>query len=79
MVDTRGKIFELTSADIWKMHLSWIFLGILEFHGSFEKLTRKIHTTFLYACLYVPKQKKKKKSFKWKIFQECFKNLKKKT
>ena len=46
--------------------------------GSFEeKLTRKIHETFLYACLKVSKSKSKKnKRIEWKIFQECFKNKK---
>ena len=35
------------------MDFSWIFLGILEFCGEFEeKLTRKIHATFLF-CVFV--------------------------
>ena len=40
--------------------------------GSFEeKLTRKIHTTFLYVCLKVSKPKSKKNRWtEWKIFQK---------
>ena len=43
--------------------------------GSFEeKLTRKVHKTFLYASLEVSKAKSKKnKRIEWKIFQGCFK------
>ena len=40
-----------------------------------EKSTKKIHTTFLYACLEVSKLKSKKNTLlEWKIFQGCFKN-----
>ena len=40
--------------------------------GSFEeRLTRKIHTTFRYACLKVSKPKgKKNRCIEWKIFQK---------
>ena len=63
------------------MHFSWIFLAILEdFMGTFEeKLTRKIHATFLCACLQVFKVKCKKNRWtEWKIFQGCFKDKKEK-
>ena len=48
--------------------------------GSFEeKLTRKIHTTFLYAFLKVSKPKSKKnRRIEWKIVQGFFKNKKEK-
>ena len=61
-----------------------IFLGFSwsfrDFMGSFEeKLTRKIHTTFLYACLFVSKPKSlKNRWIEWKIFHKSFKNKKEK-
>ena len=47
--------------------------------GSFEeKLTRKIHTAFIYVCLKVSKPKtKKNRHTEWRIFQVCFKKSKK--
>ena len=55
-----------------------IFLGFSwsfrDFMGSFEeKLTRKIHTTFLYACLFVSKPKSLKK--RWIEFFKHMKRL----
>ena len=39
-------------AYIFLFAVAAIFVGILEFYGTFEeKLTRKIHITVLYACL----------------------------
>ena len=44
-----------------------------------ENLTKKIHTTFFYVCLYVCKPKSKKNTtIEWKIFQGCFQNKKEK-
>ena len=50
---TKGKFLKSRSADCYKMHLSWIFFWILEFHGEFwiKVLMRKVHETFLYAYL----------------------------
>ena len=51
----KGKFLKFKFADHFKIpffFFFWIFFGILEFYGSFEKnLTRKIHKTFFYACL----------------------------
>ena len=44
MVDTEAKTLEFRFVDGCKMYFSWIF-RVYE-----EKLTKKIHTTFLYAC-----------------------------
>ena len=61
MVDNEGRFLEFRSADYCKMHFSWIFflkfrvlLGVLK-----KSCARKIHTTFLYACLEVSKPKRK--------------------
>ena len=35
IVDTERKYLKFRSADRWKMHFSWIFVGILEFYGEF--------------------------------------------
>ena len=57
----KEKYLKCRSADCWKMHFFFfIFLGILSFMGSFEeKLTRKMHTTLLYACFKLCKPKSK--------------------
>ena len=34
-VDTDGEFLKLRYVDCWKMHFSWIFLGIFKFHGKF--------------------------------------------
>ena len=56
MVDTEGKFFGNLGKQIaGKCIFSWIFLGILEFHGEFcGKVDNKdtLHTTFLDECLY---------------------------
>ena len=43
-----------------------------------EKLTRKIHRTFLIHVCIVSKRKSKNNRIEWKIFQGCFKTKKKK-
>ena len=53
MVDTKGEISGSLSTQIsGKCIFLGFFMEFYSFMGSFqEKLTRKIHTTFLYECL----------------------------
>ena len=53
MVDTKGEISGSLSTQIsGKCIFPGFFMEFYSFMGSFqEKLTRKIHTTFLYECL----------------------------
>ena len=54
MVDTERKYLRFRSANCWKMHFYWIFVGILEFYGEFLRKVdwREIHTTFfMQECL----------------------------
>ena len=49
----KGKCFKFRSSDQWKMHFLGFFLEFQSSMGSFEeKLTRKIHVTFLYTPFY---------------------------
>ena len=49
----KAKFFKFRSSDCCKMHFLGIFLEFQSSMGSFEeKLTRKIHVTFLYMPFY---------------------------
>ena len=49
----KGKCFKFRSSDHWKMYFLEIFLEFQSSMGSFEeKLTRKIHVSFLYTPFY---------------------------
>ena len=49
----KGKFFNFSSSDCWKMHFLGFFLDFQSSMGSFEeKVTRKIHVTFLYTPFY---------------------------
>ena len=78
-VDTEGEFLGLQI--VAKCIFQGFFLEFSGFIGSFEEnLTRKIHRTFLYACLLVSKPKSKKnKWMEWKIFQGFYKSKRKKT
>ena len=72
----KGKFFKFGSSDCWKMHFLGIFLEFQSSMGSFEeKLTAKIHVTFLYMPFYsIQMKSKKNRRIELKIFQGCFKN-----
>ena len=51
-VNFKGKFLKFRSADFWKMLFLRFFLEFQSFMGSFEEtLSKKIHTTLIYACL----------------------------
>ena len=74
----KGKFFKCRSSDRCKMHFLGFFLEFQSSIGSFEeKLTRKIHVTFL-SIVFRPKSKKNRK-IEWKIFQGVSKTKKNKS
>ena len=55
MVDTNENVLKFRSADRCKMHFSWIFFLILEFHGGVLKKTWLeiyMQLSFMRVCRY---------------------------
>ena len=62
-------VWEFRSAGRCKMQFSWIFLGIVEFYWE-EKLTRKIHTFFLYARNQRVRRMREQNTKSFKVFSK---------